>query len=76
VAREVDDGRLLVLPVRGTPVDRYWYVSTLEPGRRPPAATKLRSFLSTPDAMYVMHRADGSVPVAHFRPPVYVTIWS
>ena len=76
VSREVDDGRLVVLPVRGTPVDRYWYVSTLEAGRRSPAATKLRSFLSTPDAMYVMHRADGSVPVAHFRPPVYVTIWS
>ena len=28
-----------------------------------------------PDAMHVMHRADGSVPVSRFRPPVYVTIW-
>ncbi len=76
VAREVDDGRLVVLPVRGTPVDLLWYVSSLDITRRSPAATKLRQFLSTPDAMHVMHRADGSVPVAHFRPPVYVTLWS
>jgi hypothetical protein len=26
--------------------------------------------------MQAMHRADGSVPVSRFRPPVYVTIWS
>jgi LysR family transcriptional regulator, low CO2-responsive transcriptional regulator len=76
VAREVQDGRLVVLPVRGTPVDVLWYVSTLEVSRRAPAATKLRQFLTTPDAMHVMHRADGSVPVSRFRPPVYVTLWS
>jgi DNA-binding transcriptional LysR family regulator len=76
VARDVQDGRLVVLPVRGTPVDVLWHVSTLELARRSPAATKLRQFLTTPDAMHVMHRADGSVPVARFRPPVYVTLWS
>jgi DNA-binding transcriptional LysR family regulator len=76
VGREVDDGRLVVLLVPGLPVDLLWYVSTLEAGRRSPAATKLRQFLSTPEAMYVMHRADGSVPLTHFRPPVYVTLWS
>jgi DNA-binding transcriptional LysR family regulator len=76
VAREVQDGRLVILPVRGTPVDVLWYVSTLEASRRSPAATKLRQFLTTPDAMHAMHRADGSVPVARFRPPVYVTLWS
>jgi DNA-binding transcriptional LysR family regulator len=76
VARDVADGRLVVLPVRGTPVDVLWYVSTLDLSRRSPAATKLRQFLTTPDAMHVMHRADGSVPVARFRPPVYVTLWS
>jgi hypothetical protein len=26
--------------------------------------------------MQAMHRADGSVPVSRFRPPVYVTLWS
>lgn len=76
VAHEVDAGRLVVLPVEGLPVDVLWHVSTLDVTRRSPAATKLRRFLATPEAMHVMHRADGSVPLAHFRPPVYVTIWS
>jgi hypothetical protein len=51
-------------------------VNTLGADRRSPAATKLRRFLDTPGAMQAMHRADGSVPVSRFRPPVYVTIWS
>jgi hypothetical protein len=64
------------VPVAGTPVDLFWYVSTLSPDRRSPAATRLRRFLATPDAMHVMSRADGSVPASRFRPPVYVTLWS
>jgi hypothetical protein len=76
VVRELDRRALVRLPVEGTPIDQLWYVSTLGPDRRAAAATKLRRFLATPDAMHVMHRADGSVPVARFRPPVYVTIWS
>jgi LysR family transcriptional regulator, low CO2-responsive transcriptional regulator len=76
VADDVARGSLVVLPVEGTPVDLLWYVSTVSADRRPPAATKLRRFLATPDAMQVMHRADGSVPVSRFRPPVYVTLWS
>jgi len=75
-APEIARGALVALPVEGTPIERMWYVSTLSPDRRSPAATKLRRFLSTPDAMHVMHRADGSVPAARFRPPVYVTLWS
>lgn len=76
VAREVERGTLVVLPVEGTPLDLLWYVSTVAHDRRSVAATKLRRFLVTPDAMQVMHRADGSVPASRFRPPVYVTIWS
>ena len=76
VAPEIGRGSLAVLPVEGTPVDLLWYVSTLSPGRRSPAATRLRRFLGTPDAMHVMHRADRSVPASRFRPPVYVTLWS
>jgi len=76
VAREVARGELVVVPFPGTPVDLLWYVSTVSADRRSPAATKLRRFVGTPDAMQVMHRADGSVPVSRFRPPVYVTIWS
>ncbi len=76
VAPEVERGSLVPLAVEGTPVDLLWYVSTLSPDRRSPAANRLRRFLATPDAMHVMHRADGSVPAARFRPPVYVTLWS
>lgn len=76
VAHDVVRGRLVVLPVDGTPVDLLWHVTTLGADRRSAAATRLRRFLETPDAMHAIHRADGSVPVARFRPPVYVTLWS
>jgi DNA-binding transcriptional LysR family regulator len=76
VASEVERAALVMLPVEGTPVDLLWYVSTASPDRRSPAATRLRRFLATPDAMHMMHRADASVPAARFRPPVYVTLWS
>ncbi len=76
VAPELARGALVPLAVEGTPVDLFWYVSTLSPDRRSPGATRLRRFLSTPDAMHVMSRADGSVPASRFRPPVYVTLWS
>jgi DNA-binding transcriptional LysR family regulator len=75
-APELDRGGLAIVPVEGTPVDLFWYVTTLSPDRRSPAATRLRRFLATPDAMHVMSRADGSVPASRFRPPVYVTLWS
>ncbi len=76
VAPEVGRGALVPLAVGGTPVELLWYVSTLSSDRRSPAATRLRRFLATPDAMHLMHRADGSVPASRFRPPVYVTLWS
>jgi LysR family transcriptional regulator, low CO2-responsive transcriptional regulator len=76
VAHDVEAGRLTVLPVEGTPVDLLWHATTLPADRRTPAATKLRRFLDSPEAMQAMHRADASVPVTRFRPPVYVTLWS
>jgi DNA-binding transcriptional LysR family regulator len=76
VAPELARGALVAVPVEGTPVDLFWYVSTLGADRRSLAATRLRRFLATPDAMHVMSRADGSVPASRFRPPVYVTLWS
>ena len=76
VAKEVQRGALVHLAVEGTPLDLLWYVSTPPADRCSPAATKLRRFLATPDAMQVMHRSDGSVPAARFRPPVYVTLWN
>ena len=76
VTGDVERRRLVVLPVDGTPVDLMWHVNTLGAQRRPPIAAKLCRFLGTPDALHAMHRADGSVPVSRFRPPVHVTLWS
>jgi LysR family transcriptional regulator, low CO2-responsive transcriptional regulator len=76
VASDVERGRLVSLPVAGTPLDVMWHVNTLGSDRRSPMATRLWRFLDTPHAMQAMHRADGSVPVSRFRPPVYVTLWS
>lgn len=76
VEPDVVRGRLAVLPVAGTPLDVLWHVTTLDARRRPPAATKLRRFLDTPEAMHAIHHADGSVPASRFRPPVHVTLWS
>jgi DNA-binding transcriptional LysR family regulator len=76
IAPELSRGTLVTLAVGGTPLDLFWYISTLSSDRRSPAATRLRRFVATPDAMHVMSRADGSVPASRFRPPVYVTLWS
>ena len=76
VAPELTRGVLVPVPVAGTPADLFWYVSTLSPDRRSPAASRLRRFLATPEAMQVMARPDGSVPASRLRPPVYVTLWS
>jgi DNA-binding transcriptional LysR family regulator len=76
VAGDVEQGRLVVLPVEGTPAELLWHASTMHASRRSPMATKLRRFLDTPDAMQAMHRGDASVPASRFRPPVHVTLWS
>jgi LysR family transcriptional regulator, low CO2-responsive transcriptional regulator len=76
VQRDIDHGRLVALDVAGTPIDLLWYASMLAGERRVPAASALRRFLSTPDAMQAMHRSDGGIPASRFRPPLYVTIWS
>ncbi len=76
VARDVVRGRLAVLPVEGTPLDLLWHATSLGTSRRSPLVGKLERFLETPDAMHAIHHADGSVPVARFKPPVYVTLWS
>lgn len=76
VAQDVERGRLVMLPVEGTPVDLMWFANALPAGRRSMATDRLRRFLDTPQAMQAMRRADAGVPVSRFRPPVYVTLWS
>ena len=69
-------GSLARLDVRGTPVERLWYASTLAPDRRTPAAWALRRFVTTPEATQAMLARSRGVPAGRFRSPVYVTLWS
>lgn len=62
VSRRVARGELVVMDTPATPADFHWYVTTLRPDRRPPAAGSLRRFLSTPEAMQLMQSPDAGVP--------------
>jgi DNA-binding transcriptional LysR family regulator len=76
VSRQLARGELVIMESPATPADFHWYVTTLSPDRRPPAAGSLRRFLSTPEAMQLMQSPGAGVPPSRFRPPVFVTIWS
>jgi LysR family transcriptional regulator, low CO2-responsive transcriptional regulator len=76
VAQQLRRGELSVLNVPGTPVDACWHVTTLSKEHRPVAASSLRHFLGTPEAMHLMRSPTEGMPPSRFRPPVYVTIWS
>jgi DNA-binding transcriptional LysR family regulator len=76
VAQQLRRGELSVLTVPGTPVDACWHVTTLNKEHRPVAASSLRHFLGTPEAMHLMRSPTEGMPPSRFRPPVYVTIWS
>jgi DNA-binding transcriptional LysR family regulator len=76
VLDELRRGTLVRLDVRGTPVERFWYASTLGTERRSAAAWSLLRFVTTPEATQSMLARSGGVPAGRFRSPVYVTIWS
>lgn len=75
--RQLRQRRLRVVEVPGTPVDLLWHASTLPPDRRSPAATAMRRFLDTPEAMRLLRAPDaGAAPPSPFKPPIFVTLWS
>ena len=76
VAQQLRRGELTVLNVPGTPADSCWHLTTLRKEHRPVAASSLRHFLGTPEAMHLMRSPTEGIPPSRFRPPVYVTIWS
>lgn len=76
VAQQVRRGDLALVDLPGLPMEATWYVTVLERQRRSTAASALRRFLSTPEAMHLMRAPTAGVPPSRFRPPVYVTIWS
>lgn len=67
---------LAVVPVAGLPLEHMWYSNTLASDKRPAPASSLHRFLSSPEAVQAMFRADGRVPASRFKPPVHVTLWS
>jgi LysR family transcriptional regulator, low CO2-responsive transcriptional regulator len=76
VTHQLRRGELTVVTVPGTPMDACWHVTTLQRERRSAAASSLRHFLGTPEAMHLMRSPTEGMPPSRFRPPVYVTIWS
>lgn len=76
VSHQVRRGEVSVVDLPGFPVEEVWHVTMLERERRSTAASALRRFLSTPEAMRLMRSPAAGVPPSRFKPPVYVTIWS
>lgn len=76
VAHQLRRGELVIVDTPATPSEQCWYATVLAPNLRSPAASALRRFLGTPEAMQVMRSPTTGVPPSRFRPPVYVTIWS
>ncbi|MDX6418253.1 MAG: hypothetical protein QOG28_2873, partial [Trebonia sp.] len=76
VSHQLRRGGLSLIDLPGFPVEECWYVTLLERERRSTAASALRRFLGTPEAMQVMRSPAAGVPPSRFKPPVYVTIWS
>ena len=76
VSHQLRRGELSLIDLPGFPVEEVWYVTMLERERRSAAASALRRFLGTPEAMQLMRSPAAGVPPSRFKPPVYVTIWS
>jgi len=76
VSPQLRRGELSLVELPGLPVEACWYATLLEREHRGTAASSLRRFLTTPEAMRLMRSPSAGVPPSRFRPPVYVTIWS
>jgi len=76
VSHQVRRGELSLVELPGIPLEATWHVTMLERQHRSTAASALRRFLGTPEAMQLMRSPAAGVPPSRFKPPVYVTIWS
>ena len=75
VAPDVRNGSLRQLAGAHATSDATWHAMTLAEHGTPSAAAELARFASTPRAIQAMMRGAG-VTVGHFKPSVYVTLWS
>jgi hypothetical protein len=69
-------GELALIDLPGFPVEECWHATLAERERRSTAASALRRFLGTTEAMQLMRSPAAGVSPSRFKPPVYVTIWS
>jgi LysR family transcriptional regulator, low CO2-responsive transcriptional regulator len=76
VTQQLRRGELSLVELAGVPAAGCWHATLLDREHRSTAASALRRFLSTPEAMHLMRAPAAGVPPSRFRPPVYVTIWS
>jgi DNA-binding transcriptional LysR family regulator len=76
VSHQLRRGELSVVDLPGLPADECWHATMLARDYRSGAASALRRFLGTPEAMQLMRSPAAGVPPSRFKPPVYVTIWS
>jgi DNA-binding transcriptional LysR family regulator len=76
VSHQLRRGDLSLIDLPGLPAEECWHATLLERERRSTAASALRRFLGTPEAMQLMRSPTAGVPPSRFKPPVYVTIWS
>ena len=76
VTQQLRRGELSLVDLPGVPAAGCWHATLLDREHRSTAASALRRFLSTPEAMHLMRAPAAGVPPSRFRPPVYVTIWS
>jgi DNA-binding transcriptional LysR family regulator len=74
VRADLRAGRLVRLPVEGTPVTGMWWAGVPGEGRATPAATALQRFLTTPDATSALLARPA--PRDRARPTVRVELWS
>jgi DNA-binding transcriptional LysR family regulator len=74
VRADLRAGRLVRLPVEGTPVTGMWWAGVPGEGRATPAATALQRFLTTPDATSALMARPA--PRDRARPTVRVELWS
>jgi LysR family transcriptional regulator, low CO2-responsive transcriptional regulator len=76
VSQQLRRGELSLVELPGLPAEACWHATLLERDHRSTAASALRRFLGTPEAMQLMRSPSAGIPPSRFRPPVYVTIWS
>jgi DNA-binding transcriptional LysR family regulator len=70
VRDELERGALVVLDVRGTPVQGQWHASVLGRDRRTARADALRRFVTLPEATRAMLARAGGVPDERSRPAI------